>query len=96
MSAANRDRRARYLSPANSLLARQKFPCWPLPDFISKTLIENALLPMNREISEPESISSLLAGNSKKGRPKAPLFRDAEAAAQVSRLEKRTVVARAR
>jgi hypothetical protein len=94
MSAANRDRRARHLSPANSLLARQKFPCWLSPDSIRNALIKNALLPMSREISELESISSLLAGKGKGAPDGAPLL--TLSAVQVSRLEKRTVVARAR
>src|SRR6266404_3541629 len=30
-------------------------PCWPLPDLMRKPLIKNVLLPMNREISGPQS-----------------------------------------
>jgi hypothetical protein len=72
--------------------------CSPLPDLNRKRLIENVLSPMNREIFGLE-MNFLPEGREaaakKRGARRRP-FPEAGSAAQVSRLEKRTVVARAR
>src|SRR5271166_1622411 len=76
----------------------KKPPCWPLPDLIPMPLIKCVLSPMNREIFGPESIflpASRERPRKQRGARRRP-FGDPAAAAQVSRLEKRTVVARAR
>jgi hypothetical protein len=53
----------------------KKPPCWPLPNFIRKPLIENVLSPTNRVIFGLETIFSLRTGRRRKekGRPQAPL-----------------------
>jgi hypothetical protein len=65
---------------------------------IRKPLIKNVLSPMYRAMFEPESgflPQSREAAQRKRAPVGAPSF-DANKAGQVSRLEKRTVVARAR
>jgi hypothetical protein len=88
----NRSGRARRL-PAVSLPR-----CSALPDTNRKLLIENVLSPMNREIFglETNFLPDSREAPSKKEAPGGAPFGDTGTAAQVSRLEKRTVVARAR
>ena len=84
--------------PCRLPVGGKKPPCWPLPDLIRKPLIEYALSPMNQEIFGQQTILSLRAARrppTKKGARRRP-FCSRGVGPQVSRLEKRTVVARAR